>query len=187
MTKPPLVIIAGAPGAGKSSIARPLARYLELPLFEKDAIKERIADALGDAAQPLSRDIGLAAVRQILDTARELLAAGQGVIIESTFHRGIAEPDLEPLLPWSNPVMVHLTAEPELILSRFETRMADPDRHPIHNDGSRIDELRDRLAKGMGQPLELDIPCIVIDTTWGKTDPEEIAFMVREVLYGEEE
>lgn len=42
-----LVVISGAPGAGKSTLARALAGAPDLPPFEKDVIKEALGDALG--------------------------------------------------------------------------------------------------------------------------------------------
>ncbi|WP_370356566.1 hypothetical protein [Catenulispora sp. EB89] len=44
-------MISGAPGVGKTTIARPLARALGMPLFAKDSIKERIHDVLA-ATEP---------------------------------------------------------------------------------------------------------------------------------------
>lgn len=58
---PQLVIVSGAPGAGKSTLAAPLAIALGLPLLAKDTIKEAVRDALGDLdADPLvsSRRLG---------------------------------------------------------------------------------------------------------------------------------
>jgi predicted kinase len=41
------VLITGLPGSGKTTIARPLAHALGLPLVAKDAIKETLFDTLG--------------------------------------------------------------------------------------------------------------------------------------------
>ncbi len=42
-----IVIVSGAPGAGKTTLAPPLAAALGLPLFAKDTIKETLYDLLG--------------------------------------------------------------------------------------------------------------------------------------------
>lgn len=179
-TKPQLIIISGPPGAGKSTLARPLARRLNLPLFEKDAIKERFADALGEQSTGISRPLGIAAIRQLFAIATEMLRAGNGLIIESAFHKGLAEADIAPLLPLADATLIHVRADDAVLLSRFERRMEDPERHPIHHEGNRLGDLRHYLAEGLTDPLDLDIRRIIIDTTYGPIDPEEVAFMVTE-------
>jgi predicted kinase len=41
------VLVNGLPGAGKTTLAKPLADELGLPLLSKDRIKETLADELG--------------------------------------------------------------------------------------------------------------------------------------------
>lgn len=178
--KPQLIIISGPPGAGKSTLARPLARRLQLPLFEKDTIKERFADALGEYSTGMSRPLGLAAISQLFAIANELLRVGNGLVIESSFHKGLAEADFAPLLLMADATLIHVRADDAVLLSRFERRMADPERHLIHHDGNRLGDLRHYLAEGLTDPLDLDIRRIIIDTTYGPIDPEEVAFMVNE-------
>ncbi|MEU5879240.1 AAA family ATPase [Spirillospora sp. NPDC047279] len=48
MIEPLAVLVNGLPGAGKTTLARALSRYLGLALFSKDVIKEAHADVLGD-------------------------------------------------------------------------------------------------------------------------------------------
>lgn len=186
MQRPSLVIISGPPGAGKTRLARPLANHLRLPLLSKDAIKERFADAIGEPGLLLSSQLGLAAHRQMVAIALELLRSGHGVVIESFFHKGLAEPDLTPLLAHCDAVLIHVRADEAVLISRFERRMEDPERHAIHNDGNRLGQLRQYLAEGVADMLDLDIPNIVIDTTYGPIDAEEVAMMVHDTLFGDD-
>ena len=57
------MIVSGPPGAGKSSLAIPLAQRLRLPLLRKDHIKETLHDHLPahGEARDWSRSLGGAA------------------------------------------------------------------------------------------------------------------------------
>jgi uridine kinase len=43
----PIIGVAGPPASGKTTLARAISEELRLPLIAKDAIKERLYDALG--------------------------------------------------------------------------------------------------------------------------------------------
>ena len=178
--KPQLIIISGPPGAGKTRLARPLANRMGLPLFSKDAIKEQLADSLGEHSAGISRELGLASVMQVYAIAGEMLRAGQSLIIEGAFHKGLAEQDLAPILPLADTTLVHVQADDELLMSRYEKRATDPDRHPIHEDAARLSDLKHYLAEGVVGPLDIDCHLVSIDTTYGSIDVEEVAFMIQD-------
>lgn len=180
--KPTLVIVTGPPAAGKTSIIEDLAASLRLPLFTKDAIKERFADALGEGAHDHASDLGKGSQLQLIAIAEELVRTGHGVVIESFFHKGITEPQLAPIITQANAVLVHVTADEDLLVERYTERMDDPDRHEIHNTDGTPDELRKLLRQGLGDTLDLDCPLIVLDTTREEAKAEEVARMVREKL-----
>ena len=59
-----IVLVSGAPGAGKTTLASPLALRLGWPLIAKDQIKETLFDAMGGVGGSLeeSRRFGAGAM-----------------------------------------------------------------------------------------------------------------------------
>jgi hypothetical protein len=155
-----------------------------VPLLAKDRIKERIADALGPSAIEISGNVGLAAIFTLYDTARVILVSGQSVMMESFFHHGKAERDLAPLLPLADAVLVHCTAEHDILLRRYAGRINAPDRHSIHGDAHRVDDMRAYLEDGTADPLSLPIPHLILDTTITFPDPADVARRLRALLPG---
>lgn len=166
--RPLLVIVSGAPGAGKTTLGRTISARLGLPFFSKDVLKEALGDELGTPPDvPGSQRLGLAAYRILFSVAARLLEAGDGVVLESNFRRGRSESELRPLVALADAHLVHCTADESTIRRRYAERFARGDRHPVHLDPQRSDGLAADLAAGMYEPLDLAIPTIVAATDDG--------------------
>jgi predicted kinase len=190
LVRPLLVIVSGAPGSGKTTLATALAEELQLPLLARDTLKEAIADALEpgeDGAAGVSPSdsaaIGRAAYAIVFAVTDRLLDAGVGVIVESNFRRGFSEVWLEPRVAKGTAVLVHCEASRELIVERFVGRAGSPGRHRVHPDLDRLGVLREELAAGRFEPLELDAVVIRVDTSSGYRPPlPEILATIRRVV-----
>ena len=79
-----IVLISGAPGAGKTTLALPLASRLGWPLIAKDQIKETLFDAMGGVGGSLeeSRRFGAGA----METLWALAARCPQVVLEANFR-----------------------------------------------------------------------------------------------------
>jgi len=124
-----LVYVSGAPGAGKTSLAVPLAAELGYSLVTKDLIKETLHDALGapEADLAWSRRLGAASMELLW-----MLAAHAGeAVIEANF-RPYSEYERGRLsmLAGLGPRVteVHCTCPPELAAARYNARAT----HPVH-------------------------------------------------------
>ena len=190
--RPCLVLIGGAPASGKTTLAEEVAQALGLPLFRKDGFKEALADALAESGARIanedvevSRRLGLAAVRLLYKVAGDVLDAGQSCVLESNFHRGLSEADLGPLLERADGRLIHCEAIREVILARYQERDKAGERHPVHLDADRIEDITAALDAGDFAPLDLPVPTLRVDTTDGYRP--SIAEVVRWVRASEAE
>jgi predicted kinase len=165
---PALVIVSGAPGGGKTTLARRLSSDLRLPLLSKDALKEALADAMGLPSDvPASMRLGDGAYATLYLALAAVLDAGTGAVVDSNFRRGVSEPGLRPLLAMGTACLVHCTADASTLQARYEARFVRGERHPVHLDGDRVAGLAEDLAYGRFEPLDLPIPTLVVNTTDG--------------------
>jgi predicted kinase len=125
-----IVLVSGAPGAGKSTLARPLAAALSLPLLTKDAIKESLADSLGlgDGSTAWSSKLGGAAMELMWKLAAQAPAA----VLEANFrpHGDYERARIEGLA--ASVVEVHCACSPHEAARRYTERGRRADQHAIH-------------------------------------------------------
>jgi predicted kinase len=163
-----IVLITGSPGAGKSTLAQPLAAELGFALLSKDHVKETLHDSLdapeGDLAS--SRRLGAAAMQLIWALAERC----PQVVLEANFLPG--HPDTRPRLQAldASVVEVYCQCPPTEAARRYVERAADV--HPVHV----VHELSPEVLAQYG-PVGYG-PVIAVDTT-RPTDPPGIAARIR--------
>lgn len=167
---PLLVIVSGPPASGKSTIASQVAAGLRLPCITKDDLKEELYDSLGKIERTLSRKLGEASMRLMYTVAAKVMDAGVGIVIEANFYRGVSEPDISRMLSLDNAVLIQCEAPAEELVRRYEERDEDGERHQVHDDAGKSDDIADDLEQGVYEPLDLDIPMIRVQTS-GDADP----------------
>jgi hypothetical protein len=140
---------------------------LGLPLFSRDRLKEILLDELGVSDRAASRQIGRASYDLLFDIAASLVDASVGVIVESNFRRGLSELDIRPLVQRASAVLLHCRTAHDETVRRYLNRATHEERHAGHFDDVAVADLVQDLAAGKYEPLDLDVPTLVIDTTDG--------------------
>ncbi len=128
-----MLLVAGAPGSGKTTLAKRLGERLGWPVFSKDAIKERLFDTLGFQTAEEKNALGAAAVAILQDCGARVLAVGGSVILESNFEaRDEARFKALAERVKAHAVTVLVDAETDTLYERFVARETSPDRHRGH-------------------------------------------------------
>jgi len=138
MRQPALIVVAGRPGAGKTTLAHALARAVRCPAVCRDEIKEGlVCTAGGDGG-----DLQLRATDAFFEALALLLGRGVTVVAEAAFQHGVWAPRLEPLLAAARVRIVLCEVDLELARARG--------RAPVSYD-----------------PPRLDVPTLRVDTSDG--------------------
>lgn len=167
-----VVIVSGAPGAGKSTLAGPLAAALDLPLLSKDAIKERLADSLPNAGEDpdiWTRRLGGAAMELIWTLA----AQSPAVLLEANFRPHSAYERDKLIGLGGSMVEVYCACPLALAALRYSKRGESAERHPVHTIRELTPDLLAEFDRpvGVGELIEVD--------TRGPVDISALAEQVR--------
>jgi predicted kinase len=155
-----LIVVSGAPGTGKSTIARELGVALRLPVLSLDPIKEALADVLGLGDEDWSNRVGDAAAEVVFRLAAQFPdAVAEGWWRGPRRDRAVAE--------FAGAVEVFCRVDPDVAAARSAARR-DSGRHGIHRDminpagvgsAAHIASLAATVT-----PLRLGGPLIEVDT-----------------------
>ncbi len=121
-----LIVVSGAPGTGKSTVAGALSAYLGWPLLSLDPVKEALADVLGTGDEEWSNRVGDAAAEVVFRLSSQFPDA-----IAEGWWRGARRE--RALREFAGAVEVFCHCQPRLVGDRMRARVGTG-RHPIHRD-----------------------------------------------------
>ena len=153
-----LIVVSGAPGTGKSTVATALGNELRFAVLSLDPIKEALADVLGLGDEDWSNRVGDAAAEVVFRLSATFPdAVAEGWWRGARRDRAAAE--------FAGAIEVFCHCDPRLAAERASARIAAGRRHPIHRDvinpamADRVAFLADTVT-----PLGLGRALITVDT-----------------------
>jgi hypothetical protein len=176
--RPPLaVLVGGAPGTGKTTLAEALAVGLDLPVLHKDHLVHGRWRTLNRATE-----LGESGVEPFFRSMELWIGAGISFVAEQTFYPAVSESDVaRRLAPRSTLVNVHCRSTHSF--ERWEQRMRTD---PLCGE-MRLQKLIpvvERLTSELHEPLDFGCPSVVVDTD-NRYQPTLEAIIARiDDLYG---
>jgi len=193
-----LIIVAGMPATGKSTVAAGLAEAFQYPILEKDNIKEVLFDTVGFENYPQKRKLDIAANGVLLHVLELMLKANSSVIVvnkcDTESARQLCEL-METYRPRS--VTVFLNGDAQVLYQRYIQRDNQHKRHLGHilqehyppHEGDSLDYTMTRaefdekfFKRGMdqfrcpGERIDLDM------TDFDAVCVEDVARQIRALL-----
>lgn len=128
-----VIILAGMPATGKSTLAAKLQKKFGYPILEKDFIKEGLFDTLGFSCYAEKRALDVAANEVLLRWMGAMMKAGQSMIIDNNFDVESAQ-KLRKLLEENQCkcVSVFMNGDPQVLYERYVQRDSQGLRHLGH-------------------------------------------------------
>jgi predicted kinase len=152
-----LIVVSGAPGTGKSTVAAAFGAALRFPVLSLDPIKEGLADVLGLGGEEWSNQVGDAAAEVVF----RLAAAFPDAVTEGWWRGARRDRALREFVGATE---VFCQCDPTMASDRVMARIGHG-RHPIHRD-----VINPAMAERVGflaatvTPLRLGAGLIQVDT-----------------------
>lgn len=159
MPQPLLVVVAGPPGSGTTTLAHELARAIPCPAICRDEIKEGLVRSLDGYTHSYEDAEAYRTMEIFFGVVGYLVDAGVSLVAEASFQHALWKPGLTPLLDRAEMRIVHCRTDSAVMWERIERRTAEvPARRAIHGGSKR---------PGTFDPVRLPAPSLEVDTTDG--------------------
>lgn len=163
MSKPLVVYVSGAPGAGKTSLARIIAAELYLPYVSSDLIHGgvRLTNKQHDRKETLHQ--------VFVPLLLQLAKTGVSVVVDHVLQKDKSKTDIiDKLTPHVILIYIHVQAK-DPIARHYQRERERTDRG-IAQTPEELKARRDYHAKNLAvtiEPLEIGMPTLVVNTDDG--------------------
>jgi len=159
-----LILLTGDIAAGKSTFSKKLSERFNIEVYNKDNVKELLADTIGFADREENLKLSRAAVQMMIMIYQKHSDLGKDLILEANFHRDELERIFEIARANNDEVIALLfKADIDVLYERFRHRVEYENRHPAHQTaGLNTIEAFEKYILESRQEISLS-DCIEVD------------------------
>lgn len=178
ISPPMLIVVAGPPGSGKTTLAHKIAAEVGCPAICRDEIKEGMAHTAVGFIAGRGDELTIRTLPVFFGTLDLLIRAGVTTVAEAAFQDRIWRLGLEPLVSVAELRIVHCTVSADLAFRRSLRRRSHNPLRSAHADPDPSDKSEWTRRHADFERLALDAPWMEVDTTTGYRPalPEVVAF-----------
>ncbi len=126
-----LIIFTGAPAAGKSTIAKQVARRLDIDRISKDGIKIIMFEERGFKNHDEKKKISLEAEKKMYTIIKEFISNNKDIIVDNNFKDfDIIREIISNSSQKCNVICFYFYADSKLLADRYNQRIKSGNRHP---------------------------------------------------------
>lgn len=162
---PIFIVISGAPGSGKTTLARILSEKLNLLHIERDILLEQVYQLHKNDTNYDRARVGIPKVYEIVAS---LLTQQISIVMDATLYKNKSEQDIKLLGDNAKLLNIHCTAgDSSYVKERFRKREI------VLNNGDKPDwldghmDMLDDIYEDVKDPLQLDCSRLVVETYEG--------------------
>jgi adenylate kinase family enzyme len=161
--KPVVIYVSGAPGSGKTTLAKRISEQLNIPQLSSDLIHGGVALTRPDHDRP--ETIRDTFVPYMIDTSKR----GISFVVDHVLQKNIAkETIIDKLQEYATVMYIHTQAiDP---ISRYKQRIETHESADVHDRREYLLERADYHASNLdntSQKIELNVPTLVVNTDNG--------------------
>jgi len=158
--KPTIIYVSGAPGSGKTTLARHLSKQLNIPQISSDLIHGGVA--FTNPNHDRNETVRDVFVPYMIATAKK----GISFVVDHVLQKNIAkETVIDKLLEHANVVYIHTQASDPI--ARYKHNIKTNESKEVNTRRDYLLARADFHASNLGNTMhkiELDIPTLVVDT-----------------------